>query len=81
MLIDQIWLQPYDVGAIIIPIFTNEETEAQGLSNLLNLGNDETVVQTSLGQWSSGRDELHLFKDPKSQCGQAWRSWEVGHVW
>ena len=64
MLIDQISLQPYDVGAIIIPIFTNEEAEAQGLSNLLSLGNDETVVQTSLGQWSSGGDELHLFKDP-----------------
>lgn len=42
MLIDQISLQPYDVGTIIIPIFTNEETEEQGLSNLLNLGNDET---------------------------------------
>lgn len=46
MLIDQISLQPYDVGTMIIPIFTNEETEEQGLSNLLNLGNDETVVQT-----------------------------------
>lgn len=46
MLIDQISLQPYGVGTIIIPIFTSEETEAQGLSNLLTLGNDETVVQT-----------------------------------
>ena len=27
MLIDQISLQPYDVGTIIIPIFTSEETE------------------------------------------------------
>lgn len=34
MCIYQISLQPYQVGTIIISIFINEETEAQGLSHL-----------------------------------------------